>query len=159
MTLIFVDCEATGNAPCDGRLTEFGAVEFTSRKTFHGKLFNTKPDAGIPAIPVIIGPAADPGAVFHNFKNWLAQFGKQRLTFVSDNPAYDWQWINDGFWRYVGDNPFGFSACRYYAGLTGNFSNSTAWKSLRSTVHDHNPVNDAMGNADAFERSREYYMG
>jgi hypothetical protein len=26
------------------------------------------------------------------------------------------------------------------------------WKRLRVTPHDHNPVNDAMGNPEAFER-------
>ena len=79
----------------------------------------------------------------------------EKPIFVSDNPAFDWQWINDGFWRTLGRNPFGHSARRigdFYAGLVGDFTNSSSWKKLRSTPHDHNPVNDAMGNLEAFER-------
>jgi hypothetical protein len=40
----------------------------------------------------------------------------------------------------------------YYAGLTGRFGNIQAWKRLRVTPHDHNPVNDARGNVEAFRR-------
>jgi hypothetical protein len=74
---------------------------------------------------------------------------------VSDNPAYDWQWINYGFDKHLGFNPFGHSARRisdFYAGLRGDWDNTQGWKRLRVTPHDHNPVNDAMGNVEAFER-------
>jgi hypothetical protein len=40
----------------------------------------------------------------------------------------------------------------FYAGLMGDFSNSQAWKRLRLTPHTHNPVDDAMGNDEAFAR-------
>jgi len=36
--------------------------------------------------------------------------------------------------------------------IIGDFTNSTSWKKLRITPHDHNPVHDAMGNLEAFER-------
>jgi hypothetical protein len=42
-----------------------------------------------------------------------------------------------------------------FHGLTGRFSNTQAWKRLRVTPHDHNPVNDAMGNVEAFRRIME----
>jgi hypothetical protein len=72
---------------------------------------------------------------------------------VSDNPAYDFPWINYGFHSTLGENPFGHSARRigdYYAGLIGDFYTPQNWKYLRKTPHDHNPVNDAMGNVEAF---------
>ena len=53
------------------------------------------------------------------------------------------------------DGPFGHSGRRisdYYAGFTGRWSNTQAWKRLRTTVHDQNPVNDAMGNVEACAR-------
>ena len=81
--------------------------------------------------------------------------GKGGLVFISDNVAYDWQWINFYFWRYFGMNPFGHSGRRigdFYAGLTGDFRNTQRWKRLRKTKHDHNPVMDAMGNVEAFRR-------
>ena len=85
-------------------------------------------------------------------KNYLTGF---RPLFVSDNPAYDWQFINYYFHLFLGKNPFGHSARRigdFYAGLTSDFTNSSSWKKLRVTPHDHNPVNDAMGNLEAFEK-------
>jgi hypothetical protein len=55
-------------------------------------------------------------------------------------------------------HPFGHSGRRisdYYAGLTGRFGNTQAWKRLRVTPHNHNPVHDAMGNVEAFRRIQE----
>jgi hypothetical protein len=96
-----------------------------------------------------------PPIVFHQFDAWLKRF-KAPYVFVSDNNGYDWQWINDGFWKYLGRNPFGHSSRRiadFYAGLCGDFfTPGRDWKRLRRTAHDHNPVNDALGNVEAFER-------
>lgn len=136
MSLIFVDCEGKGPAPGlnDDARFEFGAVERKTRLTFHG-----------------VGGTYE---TFHAFMEWLDQF-KGRPIFVSDNPAYDWQFINYYFHLHLGGNPFGHSARRlgdFYAGLVGDFYHTQEWKSLRVTPHDHNPVNDAMGNLEAFER-------
>jgi len=156
MALIFVDCEAYGGCPATGKLTEFGAVEFKSRETFHGVIWRSKPDPSNPVVPLPTELAVEnPAEVFRQFESWLKHVSKSSPKFVSDNPAYDFQWINDGFWRYLGRNPFGHSARRigdFYAGLVGDFYAKQSWKNLRRTVHDHNPVNDAMGNVEAFER-------
>lgn len=154
MALIFVDCESDGPCPGKGELTEFGAVELKSRKTFHGVLWEANPDPANPAIPLRTGKQFDAVDVYTRFDKWLAQFGG-RPVFVSDNPAFDWQWINYGFWHNLNKNPFGFSARRigdFAAGLRGDFYAKQDWKHLRKTRHDHNPVNDAMGNVEAFER-------
>ena len=135
-TLIFVDCEAPFGvgSPAVGDMTEFGAVEYKTRLQFYGG--NAKKET------------------FEAFKEWIETF-EAPYIFVSDNPAYDWQWINFYFFKYLGANPFGHSARRigdYYAGLTGDFRNSNRWKKLRITPHDHYPVHDALGNVEAFER-------
>lgn len=133
-TLIFVDCEASGQAPSVGELTEFGAVDYNTLETFHGK------DASI--------------ETFMKFEAWLLGKGT-RLIFVSDNPAFDFQWINYYFWKHLNRNPFGHSARRisdFYAGLQRNFWVTQGWKKLRITPHDHNPVHDALGNAEAFKQ-------
>jgi len=135
--LIFVDCEAPFGvgSPAVGDMTEFAAVEYKSRATFHGKDCTKE--------------------TFEAFEKWLQEHAPSGAVFVSDNPAYDWQWINFYFWKHLGRNPFGHSARRigdFYAGLVGDFHKSNQWKRLRVTKHDHNPVNDAMGNAEAFER-------
>lgn len=153
--LIFVDCEATGPCPGKGELTEFGAVEYASRETFHGVLFGSRPSAANPALSEVTGEAFDPVAVFGAFEAWLQRVTRGRPIFVSDNPAFDFQWINHGFHYALGRNPFGHSGRRisdFYAGLQGDFGQTQAWKRLRVTPHDHNPVNDALGNVEAFAR-------
>lgn len=129
--LIFVDCEAPFNkgSPSVADMTQFGAVAFPSMNEFYGK------DCSLETLTA--------------FKRWLPLDPE----FISDNPAYDWQWINFYFWKYFAYNPFGHSARRigdFYAGLTNGFNNTQEWKEYRQTKHDHNPVHDARGNAEAF---------
>jgi DNA polymerase III epsilon subunit-like protein len=157
MSLIFVDCEAWGGCPATGELTEFGAVEYKTRVTFHGVLVETTPSEENPAVPCAGGHPTEPYRfqIFYNFDAWLKQVSSGRPVFISDNVAFDWQWINDGFHRTLGRTPFGHSGRRisdFYAGLTGDFRNTQRWKRLRVTPHDHNPVHDALGNAEAFAR-------
>lgn len=166
MGLIFVDCEAVGPCPRKGELTEFGAVDYDTYKkyvhtdqnrwnAFHGILARSIPDPANPAMSLVVGEHFDAVAVFTKFAGWLKATTKGRPIFVSDNPAFDFQWINDGFHVYHGSNPFGHSGRRisdYYAGLLKDFSKSQEWKRLRITPHDHNPVHDAMGNVEAFYR-------
>ncbi len=88
------------------------------------------------------------GAVAYPLKQTFHGTGATKETF-------DWQFINYYFHLFLGRNPFGHSARRigdFYAGLVGDFTNASSWKKLRVTAHDHNPVNDAMGNLEAFER-------
>lgn len=160
MGLVFVDCEAYGGSPSTGNLTEFGAVTWPDKKTFHGIIFKTRPSVRNPAIPdsATAEPINKPGLIFLRFANWLQDNVKGRPVFISDNVAYDWQWINDGFWKYCGRNPFGHSGRRisdFYAGVMLDFHNTQDWKRYRKTPHDHNPVNDAMGNVEAFEKILE----
>lgn len=159
MGLIFVDCEAYGGCPALGELTEFGAVAYPGKETFHGVLIQTEPSPENPAIPQAkaSGNRFDATQVFTAFEQWLSKVSQGRPIFVSDNPAFDWQWINDGFLRNLGRNPFGHSARRlgdFYAGLRRDFRKSNDWKHLRVTPHDHHPVHDAMGNLEAFERMK-----
>lgn len=95
-------------------------------------------------------------AVAQNFRAWLQRVCKNdRPVFVSDNVAYDWMWIAGMFDKADMDNPFGHSGRRisdFWAGLQHNFGETQSWKRFRQTPHDHNPVNDAMGNVEAFEK-------
>ena len=146
--LIFGDCEATGPCPGKGELTEFGAVEFASQRTFHGVLFASRPSAANPALWEGAGEALDPVEVCTAFEAWITSVTNGWAIFVSDNPAFDLQWINHGFHHAIGRNPFGHSGRRigdFYAGLVGDFYQTQAWKRFRVTPHDRHPVNDAMG--------------
>lgn len=135
---VVVDCEGDGSgkgSPSVGSMGPFGAVHVATKKTFYGE-----------------GPTKQE---FDRFAQWLRVTCLGRPVFWSDNPAYDWQWINFYFWKFHGRNPFGHSARRigdFYAGLVGDVTASSEWKKLRVTKHDHNPVNDAMGNVEALQR-------
>lgn len=154
--LIFVDVEATGRSPFSGVMTEFGAVHYNSRETFHGILYDSKPSKENPAISVVTG-GGDPfdiKQIMTDFATWLTEVAPGRPTFVSDNPAYDFQWINYYFDMHLGRNPFGHSGRRisdYWAGLNRDFTKTQGWKKLRKTPHDHNPIHDCQGNVEAFE--------
>ena len=91
---IFVDFEARGTSPVHGVLTEFGAVHYDTRDTFHGRLFDATPDPGNPAVSIVGDRIATDAEVAGSFAAWLREhLGNARPVFVSDNPAYDWQWI------------------------------------------------------------------
>ena len=158
MSLILVDVEATNVSPFSGVMTEFGAVEFKSRATFHGILWESVPDPEIPAKPLVTGKQFDEVKVMTKFAQWIKQVTKGRPVMVSDNPAYDFQWINFYFDKTMGGNPLGHSARRisdFYAGLERDFYQTQKWKQYRLTYHDHNPVNDSMGNAEALQKLME----
>jgi hypothetical protein len=95
----------------------------------------------------------DPKDVMVKFNNWINEYWnsyKNKPIFISDNPCYDWQFINYYFHYFIGNNPFGFSGRRIgdlFCGMKRDMRAS--WKHLRQTKHDHNPVNDAIGNAEA----------
>ena len=153
--LIFVDCEARGTSPVNGRMTEFGAVHYGTSQTFHGILEEASPDPGNPAVPKLTGKrVATDREVAEKLAAWLKQTCQgARPVFVSDNPAYDWQWIAGMFDRAGMDNPFGHSGRRisdFWAGLNRDWLNTQDWKRYRVTRHDHNPVHDALGNVEAF---------
>lgn len=155
---IFVDVEASDKSPFSGVMTELGAVDFTTETTFYSKLWEFKPHAEIPAIPVPLYPISEKESML-NFSAWLYQL-KDNVVFVSDNPAYDWQWVNFYFDKFSIKNPFGFSARRigdFAAGLSKKWTNTSSWKKYRKTKHTHNPVDDAMGNVEAVKRLFEIH--
>jgi hypothetical protein len=92
----------------------------------HSVWWGEMPDPANPAVPR--GPGSkrhDPKVVFTSCETWLRiKEPSGRAVMVSDNPAFDFMWIADGFWRHLGRNPFGHSARRlsdFYAGLPGDF--------------------------------------
>jgi len=166
VSYIIVDVEADGPIPSEFSMVCFGAVRFsdTLDRTFYGK---TRPisERFIPEALAVSGFSReehqtfdDPKSVMENFAAWLSAESKSRPVFVSDNLAFDWQFINYYFHRFLGKNPFGFSGRRIgdlYAGMMKDASKATEWKKYRVTSHTHNPVDDAKGNAEALKKFRE----
>lgn len=158
MSLIVVDVEADGEIPHIYSMVCFGAVivEPSLSKTFYGQ---TKPisDRYKDDALAISGFSReqhrkfdDPKIVMQKFDDWIEANSVGKPIFISDNPAFDWQWINYYFHRYIDKNPFGYSARRIGDLYCGMMKDSTAqWKHLRQTKHTHHPVDDAKGNAEA----------
>jgi len=167
MSYVIVDVESDGPIPAEFSMVCFGAVLFNDAldKTFYGK---TRPvsERFISEALAVSGftreqhlAFADPKTVMEKFGAWLAEHAKGRPISVSDNVAFDWQFINYYFHRFVRRNPFGFSGRRIgdlYAGLVKDASKATEWKKYRVTEHTHNPVDDAKGNAEALRKFREF---
>lgn len=168
MSLVSVDVEADGPIPNKYSMVCFGAVivdDLGMSKTFYGRV---KPisENWIPDALAVSGFTReqhlefdDPLVVMSEFDKWLTENSIGKPVFISDNPAFDWQWINYYFHFFLNKNPFGFSARRIgdiYCGLVSDASKNGEWKrKFRKTKHDHNPVNDARGNAEAVISMRD----
>ncbi|WP_242396086.1 3'-5' exonuclease family protein [Anaeromyxobacter oryzisoli] len=158
MSLYVVDVESDGPIPGKYSMVSFGAVKVEPGlgRTFRGR---TRPisDLWLPEALAISGVTREehlgydePGVVMERFERWVQETTKGRPVFFSDNLAYDWQFINWYFHTYLGRNPFGWSGRRIGDLYCGMVKDAYAtWKHLRTTAHDHDPVNDAKGNAEA----------
>lgn len=174
MASFSVDVEADGPAPGLFSMVSFGAVEMTAKgpgRTFYGKVAPIT-DRYIPDALAVSGFTREqhlafekPEVVMPRFLAWLQEVnGDKRAQLVSDNPAFDWQFMNYYLWAYCDQNPFGHSARRigdFYAGMLRRWdAPQNGWKKLRKTKHTHNPVDDAKGNAEAWaELMRQCQQG
>ena len=145
----------------------FGAiiVEPSLTKTFYGQ---TKPISKLsnPEALAISGFSReehetfdDPLEVMTKFAEWIKENSKGFPIFITDNPAFDWQFINYYFHKYLKRNPFGYSARRIgdmYCGLVKDAR--AKWRHLRKTKHTHHPVDDAKGNAEVMLQLEELGM-
>lgn len=162
--LFVVDVESDGPAPGLFSMISFGAVGVTQKvgdTTFLGRTAPLPGAGRIPDAAAISGVSLEehlrydsPERVMKEFVDWVEKVNRDgRPVFVSDNPAFDWQFINWYLWKFVGANPFGHSARRvgdFNAGIKRDwFAPAREWKKLAKTRHDHNPLNDAKGVAEA----------
>lgn len=168
MTYIMVDIEADGPIPGDYSMIALGAVlvDATLDNTFLG-LLKPMSDKFIPEALAVSGYSReqtlqfdDPARVMSNFNSWLTVHVKDRPMFISDNNGFDFMFVCWYFHHFLGDNPFGHSSTNLgslYKGLVANTHKN--FKHLRQTKHTHNPVDDAMGNAQAFlQLAKEYNL-
>lgn len=158
-----VDVESTGPIPGDFSMISLGAVAVDSllNRTFTVKctpLIGAKYDLGaLNSIGVTKdqiendSQAISPRDAMQLFEKWIKSLNSDKVMFISDNNGFDWQWINWYFHHFLGYNPFGHSSTNlgsFYKGLIKNVRGN--FKHLRKTAHSHNPLDDAMGNAEAF---------
>lgn len=160
MSWIIVDVETDGPIIGQNSMICFGAVLFDKQldKTFYGEC---RPESHSTYVKQALSVSGfsreetmafdDPAQTMTRFAEWIAENnGKGRPVLVSDNNGFDASWINYYFLTYYGENPFGWSSRRIGDIFCGFKQNPFyRWKKHRKTKHTHDPLDDAMGNAEA----------
>jgi ribonuclease T len=101
-----------------------------------------------------------PQEAMKNFRLWIENLAEpdSNLVFVGFNAAFDWSFVNYYFHKYLGENPFGFSALdikSMYLGATNcnwyeTRSSKMAEKLNPTLIGDHNALHDARYQAELF---------
>lgn len=160
--LVSIDVESDGPAPGLYSMISFGAiiVEEKLNRTFYAKI---KPISNqwIPEALAISGFTREqtlsdeflpPEIIMARFETWILRNNSYdgRPIMFSDNSSYDFAFINYYFRCYLRRNPFGYSSRNIndlYKGMMKD--TSVNFHHLRKTIHSHDPLDDARGNAEA----------
>ncbi|POF30247.1 3'-5' exonuclease [Roseibium marinum] len=166
--LISVDVEAAGPVPGEYSLLSIGACSvFHPQDTFACKLKPINGNFDPKALEVSCLSLSDlertgvqPVDAMQSFANWIGELtnSKQNPVFVGFNAPFDWSFVNYYFHRFMGSNPFGFTAIdikAFYMGATG-----CKWKDTRSSKiaesvkpileGTHDALQDALYQAEIF---------
>ena len=116
---ISVDVETSGPTPGTGSLLAIGAC-LVDRPEI-GFSIELLPDPDLPWSDTaeqihglsrshLARVGREPAAAMAAFVAWVEeQAGDARPVFVAFNATFDWMWVAEYAWRYVGRNPFGVS--------------------------------------------------
>jgi hypothetical protein len=170
--LLSIDVEASGPCPLHGDMISFAAVvvEDALDRSFHSGNMRPECEHYLPEAYAAIGMTreqhlAAPRSIrdgILRFADWLEslQEPKRHYLMLSDNPGFDFQWMNFELMNHIGEQVLGHSARRIgdvWSGLRKRPHETLSWRRFRLTPHDHDPLNDAMGNAEAWlEMWRQY---
>lgn len=100
-----------------------------------------------------------PEIAMENFATWIKTIrGSKMPVFVGLNAPFDWSFINYYFIRYLGSNPFGFTALDIKAYYMG--AKKCTWRETRSSniksatgatsAANHEALQDARHQAELF---------
>jgi DNA polymerase III epsilon subunit-like protein len=174
---VSVDVETSGPIPGEYSLLSIGACDvYQEDRTFSCELRPINDNADPKALEVsglsleaLKRSGLEPSEAMKQFRVWLQELSERdsKLVFVGFNAPFDWSFVNYYFHRYIGENPFGFSALdvkAYYMGAIG-----CSWSDTRSSQMDallkprrkpdHNAVHDAQYQAELFKLIRERLVG
>src|SRR3989338_3008189 len=166
---ISVDVETSGPIPAEFSLLSLGAcVVGNTSKTFYAEI---KPlnDNFIKQALEVSGLSIEelktkgekPTEAMCRFEKWIKEVsGENRLVFVAFNATFDWSFTHWYFIKFLGRDPFGISGLdikAYFMGKKGVRWNETVKKNIRlhypsKTRHTHNALDDAVEQAEIFEK-------
>ena len=164
--LLSMDVEASGPCPGMGDMISFAAViiEPGLARRWHSENMLPTVPAFNPGAYASIGMTREQHLAARytieervaDFVAWLRAMEPEasRFVMVSDNPGFDFGWVNWALHTYGHGGVLGHSARRIgdvWSGLRGRSRETLGWKKLRRAPHDHNPLNDALGNAEAWQ--------
>jgi DNA polymerase III epsilon subunit-like protein len=169
-SFISVDVETAGPNPGHYSLLSIGACTVIKpRKTFYIELKpvndNAKPEALAISGLTLEGlkeKGTLPEKAMSQFADWVVKVVPKDIKpiFVAFNAPFDWMFVNDYFYRYLGKNPFGYSALdikALYMGLEKASWSETKMRYLGPRYLDgrelsHNALQDAIDQADILEK-------
>lgn len=170
--LISVDVETSGPIPGEFSMLSIGACAVDAPDNQFEcilKPVNTNADPGALAISGLSMEALErtglsPSDALERFDTWIAELtgSSGQPVMVGFNAPFDWSFVNYYFHRFLGRNPFGFTALdikAYYMGVA-----CTSWHDTRSSVMrrklgaslegDHHALQDALAQAELFRLAR-----
>jgi DNA polymerase III epsilon subunit-like protein len=165
-TLVSVDVEASGQSPSIGSLLSIGACLVDDPANAIYLELKPLPDRDWDAEAESVhgltrdhlaAKGLEPTEAMAAFADWLHEAANgSRPIFVGFNAPFDWMFVADYFWRYLGRNPFGVSALdlkSYYMAHQG----VDLWDLTRRVHvdqrlglepdHSHQALEDARGQA------------
>lgn len=170
---ISVDIETAGPNPGEYSLLTIGACKVSDlQRMFYVELqpVNAKfvPEAlAISRLSMerLAKRGLPPKTAMAQFAEWvLAQTTEgEKAVFVGFNAAFDWMFVNDYFFRYLGHNPFGHTALdikSFFMGLAGVTWEATTKRYivpryLSNQQFTHHALRDAMDQAQIFNKMLE----
>jgi DNA polymerase III epsilon subunit-like protein len=169
---ISVDVEASGPIPGEFNMLSFGACVVSDiKQTFYAELKPINDNYIERALNVsgfsmeeLKEKGAEPAKAMDDFAVWISQVcgGEGRPVFVGFNATFDWSFVNYYFHRFCQKNPFGISGLdikAYYMGMKKCTWGETAKRRIdqkfkSSKPHTHNALDDAIEQAEMFEKMR-----
>jgi ribonuclease T len=166
---ISVDVETGGATPADYALLSIGAclVDDPDESTFYVELQpedkrSTQEALEVSklSIDILKTMGEPPGDAMRHFSDWVAEVVPEdhRPVFVGFNAAFDWMFVADYFERYLGRNPFGYTALDIKAFAMGRLGGTWADTSmsvlgpkyLSGRPLAHHALSDAQDQAALF---------
>lgn len=165
---ISVDVETSGPIPGEYSLLSIGACSVFEPETVFTCTLKPITDAFDPKALEVTGlslqelkeTGLEPRKAMQQFSEWLQKIAKgdETIVFIGFNAPFDWSFVNYYFHRFMGENPFGFTALdikALYMGTTG-----CSWRDTRSskiaehlgptTSGTHDALQDAQYQAEIF---------
>ncbi len=168
-TYISVDIEASGPIPEEYSMLSVGACVVGKKSaTFYSELKPINDKFVASALEVsgfslekLKQEGTEPAAAMAHFEEWaLKVCGNFRPVFVGFNASFDWMFTHYYFLKFLGRDPFGISGIDIKAYFMGKLNTSwgettkkrVAAQFTPSTKHTHNALDDAVEQAEIFEK-------